>query len=114
ASGDAPLASAQVTVQGPGGSTTLTTDAAGVWRRSELEPGAYRVEVSAPGFETLALTEEVVAGQATEVTYRLAPSIEADTLEVLVEAERPVREVTRRTLDRQELTRIPGTRGDAL
>lgn len=114
ASGDAPLASAQVTVQGPGGSTTLTTDAAGVWRLSELEPGAYRVEVSAPGFETLALTEEVVAGQATEVTYRLAPRIEADTLEVLVEAERPVREVTRRTLDRQELTRIPGTRGDAL
>jgi hypothetical protein len=35
-------------------------------------------------------------------------------LEVTVRGERPAREVTKRTLERREIERIPGTGGDAL
>ena len=38
----------------------------------------------------------------------------SDGLEVIVRGERPAREVTRRTVDRREIERIPGTGGDAL
>src|SRR5690606_14884935 len=46
------------------------------------------------------------------LVYRLAR--EAEGLEIIVTGERPPREVTRRTLARRELTKIPGTSGDAL
>ncbi len=56
--------------------------------------------------------EDVTAGEAADVTYRLAPKSEG--IEVTVQGERPPREVTRRTLERREISRIPGTSGDAL
>jgi TonB family protein len=39
---------------------------------------------------------------------------EPDVIDVLVEGQRPAREVTRRTIERREIERIPGTSGDAL
>src|SRR5262249_22042955 len=82
-----------------------------------LPPGRYDVTTSAEGFNPLASKEEVVAGEVTSVTYRpgalVATSPDAPQ-EIRVVGERPAREVTRRALAQREITRIPGTNGDAI
>jgi TonB family protein len=108
-----PLAGAEVVVEGADGSVRqVVTDAQGQWALADLRPGRYTVRVRATGFQGTKNQEEVVAGTAAEVTYRLAP--ESEGLEVTVRGERPAREVTRRTLEQREIARIPGTGGDAL
>lgn len=110
---DVPLAGAEVVVVGADGNRRrFVTDDRGKWTAEGLAPGNYRVELSAEGFEGSSSEEQVVAGEATEITYRLAPASEG--FEVTVVGERPPREVTRRTLERREINRIPGTSGDAL
>lgn len=110
---DVSLAGAEVVVTQPDGTTRrMTTDAGGRWVLTDVPPGKYRVRVASDGFQPAELVEEVVAGEATEVTYRLSP--ETEGIEVTVQGERPPREVTRRTLERREISRIPGTGGDAL
>src|SRR6202012_154540 len=47
-----------------------------------------------------------------EVKYRLVAS--SGALEVTATSDRPPREVTKRTLEAREISRIPGTNGDAL
>ena len=112
---NAALAGAEVTVSGPGGQQwNVQADDKGVWFVEDLPPGNYRVSVSSEGFEKTMATETVMAGEETVVTYRLAPVAEEGVIEVTVEGERPPREVTRRTLERREINRIPGTSGDAL
>src|SRR5690606_27695582 len=72
----------------------------------------YRLQVEAEGFDSLDSEEEVFAGEVTDLTYRItAKSTEA---EVVIQGDRPAREVTRRTLERREIQRIPGSSGDAL
>ncbi|HEX6764359.1 MAG TPA: TonB family protein, partial [Polyangiaceae bacterium] len=89
------------------------TGADGKFSFPDIPPGAYRVEVEANGFEPYRANEELSASEWTEVTYGLvAPSESGD--EVTVRGKRPSREVTRRTVTRRELSRIPGTSGDAL
>ena len=113
AEGNLPLAGAEVVITAPDGTETrLVTGEDGKWSVEDLAPGKYRVRVAASGFAPVDIGEEVGAGEATEVTYRLA--VVSTGLEVLVQGERPPREVTRRTLERREIARIPGTSGDAL
>ncbi|RYE94867.1 MAG: TonB family protein, partial [Myxococcales bacterium] len=107
-----PGARVSVTPSAGGAPVELTTDAEGVWAVPDPAPGKYRVKVAAAGYRDLEVEEEVDAGQATEVVYRLQAASEG--FEVLVKGERPPREVTKRTLEQRELTRIPGTNGDAL
>jgi len=112
---DTPLAGATLTVTGPDGAArTASADAEGKWSLEGLPPGAYKVRVEAPGFSPIEVTEAVAAGVATEVKYRLAPEVKGKSIEVTVTGTRPPREVTRRTIERREMTRIPGTSGDAL
>ncbi len=113
AGSNTPLAGADVEITMPDGKVVrLTTDPKGHFVLEKLAPGKYRVRAFAAGFRETQIEEEVVAGEATEVTYRLAP--ESEGFEVTVQGERPPREVTRRTLERREISRIPGTSGDAL
>ena len=112
---EAPIAGARLTLTGPEGETLeVFADATGRFSFGELEEGSYRLTIRAPGFDELALTESIVAGEATEAVYRLSEQATEGAIEVFVEAERPPREVTRRTLERREIERIPGTNGDAL
>ncbi|HEU4403732.1 MAG TPA: TonB-dependent receptor [Polyangiaceae bacterium] len=108
------LEGARVRVRPLAGGAPLEATAAsdGSWSLPDLPPGKYSVEVEAPGYEPLRVEEEVSAGEATEVTYRLNPA--GSGFEVVVRGQRPPREVTKRTLEQRELTRIPGTNGDAL
>ena len=113
AGADAPLAGADIVLVGPDGrEQRVTTDGAGSFTLPELLPGKYKLKISASGFDPFESDEEIVAGDATDVKYRLSPVSEG--LEITVKGERPPREVTRRTLERREISRIPGTSGDAL
>lgn len=110
---DLPLEAARVTVQSGGGAPIeVTTGGDGSWAIPDLPAGKVKVTVKSPGYLPITLEEEIAENTATEVIYRLAP--ESSGLEVTVRGERPPREVTKRTLERRELSRVPGTNGDAL
>jgi TonB family protein len=110
---EAAVAGAAVVVTLPDGSErSLPTDADGRFRIDGVPPGKYRVRVALEGFDPVDSTEDVAVGEETDVTLRLSPTSEA--FEVTVRGERPPREVTRRTVERREIERIPGTGGDAL
>jgi TonB family protein len=110
---DIPLVGAEVVVVAPDGKETrLTSDDQGKWSLVDLPPGEYTVRVNSAGYEPTENVETVTAGEVVGITYRIAPEVEG--LEVTVKGERPPREVTRRTIERREIARIPGTGGDAL
>lgn len=112
---DLPLAGAKVTLlTSKGARLQKQSDGQGQLVLAGMAPGSYRIQVSSPGFVDLNATETVVAGEATDAVYRLAPAADEDGIEVTVQATRPAREVTRRTIEQREMERIPGTSGDAL
>jgi TonB family protein len=114
AGSDAPLVGAEVVITLKDGTgRKLVTDEQGRFELTGLPPGRYQVKVLAEGFDPIESTEEVVAGEATDVTLRAATTIEG-VIDVVVTGQRPPREVTRRTVERREIERIPGTGGDAL
>ncbi len=80
----------------------------------DLAPATYTVSITAPGFDSVSADERLGAEESVSATYRLLPEEDADALTVTVEGTRPTREVTRRTMTRRELARVPGTSGDAL
>lgn len=94
---------------------TVTCDSQGAFQL-RLPPGNYDVTLAAEGFDPTTSRETVVAGEAANVVYRLRAKVDptATTQDIDVKGDRPPREVTRRVLERRELTRIPGTNGDAL
>jgi TonB family protein len=111
--GDIPLAGASVDVENAQGEHTVVSTAAdGSWKFQGLAPGRYKITIASSGFKTINTEEEVVAGSVTELTYRL--SLDEGGIEITVQGQRPPREVTRRTIEQREISRIPGTSGDAL
>jgi len=107
-----PLAGATVTV-GRENALTKVTGSDGAFEFRDLEPGKYVIQITAQGFEPFSGLEEVVASEELSLKLKLVP-VAADGDEVIVRGARPIREVTRRTVTRRELTRVPGTSGDAL
>jgi TonB family protein len=114
ASNQTPLAGADVTAVGPASDEhKTTTDGEGKWSLEGLAPAFYRIHASLDGFVPQDATEEVAAGQVTSIVLRLPEEVKG-AIEVTVQGTRPPREVTRRTIERREMQRIPGTSGDAL
>ncbi len=114
---DLPLVGAQIRIKKPDGTElALVSDEKGQYRLEGVPAGAYQVTIVADGFLPTEAEEAVLAGEVTDVTYRLVPQPEdqGEVIEVTVEGERPPREVTRRTIERREIERIPGTSGDAI
>ena len=125
---DKPLAGAKVTATAAGVTHTALTDANGAFVLAELPAGSYEIRVEASGFLPLTSTEQVDPGTETRAALRLArdestalggpppkPPVDEEPIEeVTVRGTRPAREVTKRTLEQRELSRIPGTNGDAL
>lgn len=110
---DVPLAGTLVRITDSVGAVREAyTDADGRFVAVDLLPGEYAVNAESAGFHSLSVTEMVVAGEATSVVYRVAEVSEG--IEVVVVGEKLPREVTRRTLERREITKVPGTGGDAL
>ncbi|MEM7604820.1 MAG: TonB-dependent receptor [Myxococcota bacterium] len=95
------------------------TDEEGRFAIDELPPGEYSLRVIAESYGEMTQTESVGENEVTEVTYRLARPASAEEADEQAFAARavidpPPREVTRRSISRDALTRVPGTRGDAL
>jgi TonB family protein len=111
---ETPLVGARVTLSNAAGQTfSAITAPDGSWSLQTLPPGRYQVRVEADGFSSVDLPEDVTPGEITELTYRLTPDL-GDVIEVSVFGTRPPREVLRRTITRREMTRVPGSSGDAL
>jgi TonB family protein len=126
---DEPLADSTITLtageatDGGVATRTTTTAADGSFHFDEVVPGSYQLAIAHPervGYEG---AEEVTAGEATTLTVRLAPIPVASEPEVAgvplefgatATVAAPPREVTKRTLEADELVRVAGTRGDAL
>ncbi len=110
-----PLAGADVVVTTDAGAALRTkTDATGAFRIEGIAPGAVHVVVSAAGHVPERLDETLEAGTITEAKLRLEPAPDPEAFVATARVEAPPREVTRRTLSREELTRVAGTRGDPL
>jgi TonB family protein len=108
-----PLAGAKVTIAGAElPSTTRVTGPDGTFEAKDLAPGKYLVEVTADGFEPSSGAETLGVSEDVSLKLELLPVAAED--EVVVRGVRPIREVTRRTVTRRELSRVPGTSGDAL
>jgi TonB family protein len=88
----------------------------GTFIATDLEPGTYKVTVSAGEYGELSAREEIAAGQVTQVIYRLGDKKKEayGGFGATAVVDAPPREVIKRTIDKDELTRIPGTRSDAL
>jgi TonB family protein len=122
--GDDLVVGASVKLTSEDGTLTriTTTEPDGTFSFGDLPKGRYRVEVAGQDLRTVASHEEVTAGDATTVTYRLDPMAGAtkksdgEALEFGATAtvEAPPREVTKRTLGAAELLNAAGTRGDPL
>ncbi|MBX3261398.1 MAG: TonB family protein [Labilithrix sp.] len=123
---EAPIAGATVIVRAADGAErTTTTDAEGRFRVDGLAPGKIHVRVEARGRKAEELDEDLGPGEEAELVLRLEsaeqpppppPSLPPgeEIEEVRVRGERPPREVTKRTISRDEIALIPGTNGDAL
>ncbi|MCX5746180.1 MAG: TonB-dependent receptor [Proteobacteria bacterium] len=113
-----PLVGVEVVVTGAdGGVQRVTTDETGTFAASELPAGHYHLAIDALDHAAFAQDEDVVAGEAAAVTYRLSPTApreDAGAYGAVATIEAPVREITRRSIEAEEMTKIPGTRGDAL
>jgi TonB family protein len=113
--GDAALAGARVTLLREGQPPReAITGPDGSFAFDELAPGTARVRVEASEYESREDDEQLVSGEETDVVYRLDEAEDVEAFRATARAEPPPREVTRRTITSEELTRIPGTRGDAL
>lgn len=76
--------------------------------RAYAGPCAAHVEAS--GFEAFNTEETLAPNEATEVIFYVIPK--AQGFETVVRAKRDRKEVVRRTLERQELQKVPGSFGD--
>ncbi|MFO0761982.1 MAG: TonB-dependent receptor [Byssovorax sp.] len=111
--GEAPIAGARVTVTGPDNfSEVAEASLLGAFTLDDLPPGTVKVTIDAPGYEPLTVEETLEKGESAEVKYRLVAK--GGGLEVVIRGARPPREVVKRTLEQREISRIPGTNGDAL
>ncbi len=108
-----PLAYADIEVRhGDRVAGLATAGADGRFAVRRLVGGAYAVVVAAPRHVRREFAETLVDGEEVEVKYLLDAEGE-DPYTTTVEGERR-QEIERRTASRDEATRIPGTRGDAL
>ncbi|MBX3231812.1 MAG: TonB-dependent receptor [Labilithrix sp.] len=125
---DVPIEGATVVVTDATGEHRVTTGKDGAYRVEGLAAGKVHIHVEARGRTPQDLDEEIGAGEEAEVVLRLAvfeeappPTVpgkpgepEEAIEEVRVKGERPPREVTKRSIPREEINVIPGTNGDAL
>ncbi|HKP56840.1 MAG TPA: TonB family protein [Polyangiales bacterium] len=115
AQGGAPLAGVEVIVSDDAGHVfRMLTDAEGKFAVAETPAGVYHVSLNKDQWMRQDSEETLNAGEATSVIYRLQPAPDPEAFHARARVAPPPREVTRRTIGKEELTRIPGTRGDAL
>ncbi len=106
------VAGAIVAIEG----TELETisDSLGDFSFRGVPEGRVVVTVDSPGFDAgRVLIDDVKANEVSDVVVFLAPRVSAKN-ELVISERRTQREVTKRVLTQKELTRVPGTFGDAI
>ncbi len=78
-----------------------------------VPPGSYQLLAIDQRYDRVARPVVLAHGEALEVRLWMRPK-GGNPYETVVEGERDVLEVTRRTIDRQQMTSIPGTFGDPI
>jgi TonB family protein len=110
---DDALAGARITITSETGEVlTTNTDATGAFFFDRIPPGKYRLRIEAPSFIPFESNETLPEGKVVSGLYR--PRVAGEAIDIEVKGDRPPREVTVHSLDTKEITRIPGTNGDAL
>lgn len=105
------IAGATITVEDT--NLTTETDENGVFILHGVPSGAQKVVVESSGYEAFISTENIKSNVVTELKVYLVPRQTAG-LETVVRERRAKREVSERVLTQKELTRVPGTFGDAI
>ncbi len=106
-----PLSAAVVSLPALGRSAI--TDENGGFSFSGIANGKVSVLVVAPGYERFETDEQIEPGRVTRASYYLK-QLSSFELETVVRGDRDRREVTRTTLEAEEVQRVPGTNGDSL
>jgi TonB family protein len=124
--GERPVGGATIVVRDAAGAErTATTGPDGTWRVDGLPAGTYHLTVSAAGMTPHEVDQTIAPGEEASAVDRLAPEKPVppppipgapgeEIQEVEVRGTKPPREVTKRTVEQREISRIPGTNGDAL
>jgi len=95
----------------------VRTDAEGAFLFDGIPPGVCRIDVFAADGSATSSNEVVESGIDVNVVLRVRARESADAdaeFGARAVVDPPPREVTRRSIPREVLTRVPGTRGDAL
>jgi TonB family protein len=111
-----PLADAAVWLASEDGSVSLktTSNEKGKFGFAGLPPGLYTIRVVAKDFTDFEQKETLKSGERTSVIYRVEPIGDKYAFSAVARIPPPPREVTRRTMESEQLTRIAGTKGDPL
>ncbi|MBT8494243.1 MAG: TonB family protein, partial [Deltaproteobacteria bacterium] len=88
-----------------------TTDDQGKFVFYDLEPGEWNVRATIDGYIPFKTRETITVGEAIDVKYYIERG-SYNPYDVTIEAERPKKEVNRRSLRKADIERIPGTLGD--
>lgn len=109
----APIKGATITVVSSG--ATARSNRGGAYRIPDAPVGPIEVRIEAKGFVTVTETIDVRADGTTEAVFvLLPPGAASEIIEVEDEAPDVTDAPGRQDLRREEITRIPGTRGDAI
>jgi TonB family protein len=84
----------------------------GTFAFEDVPAGQHHVVVSASDYNKYEVTEDVVEGRRTQVTYHVRRKVYGG-YETVVRDEREKKEVAQITLKQEEIRLIPGTNGDA-
>lgn len=108
----AALPGASVTLSGPFGSRSTTTDAGGNFRFPNLDHGSYKISMSLTGFAGVTRDVAVLAGVNLTLDFTLKVASVQETLTIT--GDTPVVDIKRQgtatTITRDELARIPSSR----
>jgi len=103
-----PVVGAEVTLEGR---ARTTTNAKGKFTLRRIEPGTYKVFVSASEYKPLATELTLEEGKTLKVSLLLEPAI-ANPYEIVVKGKKQKVVVTKYVLEQRTLETVPGTFGD--
>lgn len=89
------------------------TDAKGAFHFFDLELGTWKVRIEPPSYYPIRTSEEIAKGERTEVTYYVERG-SYNPFDVVVEAKRERKEVSRVVIESAVIDKLPGAMGDPL
>ena len=112
-----PLSGILVTVFRTEGDTPVgfenITDASGAFHFFDLAPGEWKVRIEPPNYYPFRTTEEIRPGERTQAKYYVEKG-SYNPFDVIVEARRERKEVSRVVIESAVIEKMPGASGDPL